>query len=84
MKTLRLVLFLAGVMVLSGCAQPYVMTLTNGLRITSASKPKLKGSYYVYTDAAGKEHTEPASRVREIAPASMAEDDRNRFKPQSK
>ena len=67
-----------------GCAHEYVIKLNNGLQVTSASKPKLKGGYYVYTDSAGRTGTVPAVRVLEIEPASMAKEEQNQFKPKSK
>lgn len=63
-----------------GCAHSYVMRMSNGMQITTPHKPKLKGSYYVYKDAAGRENLVPQSRVTEIAPASMAAEE-NKFTP---
>jgi hypothetical protein len=71
MKKLALPL-LIGALTLSGCASQYVMKLNNGTEITTASKPRLKGSFYTYKDAQGKEHRMSASRVQEIEPASFA------------
>jgi hypothetical protein len=64
---------LIGLIALTGCAQHYVMKLNNGMEITTASKPKLKEGVYQFKDAKGEEHFVPATRVREVAPASMAE-----------
>ena len=58
--------------VLTGCAHHYVLKLTNGAEITTASKPRLKEGSYYFKDAKGEEHFVPVARVREIAPASMA------------
>lgn len=67
---------------LTGCARQYVMKLSNGTRITTASKPKLKHGYYTYKDAAGNEARPiPQGRVLEIEPASMAAEEKNRFAP---
>ena len=57
---------------LSGCARHYVIRLNNGQQITTASKPKLKGSAYYFKDARGKEHVVPQGRVQAVEPASMA------------
>ena len=65
-------LFLIGLMVLTGCAHHYVMKLTNGGEITTASKPRLKEGAYYFKDAKGEEQIVPATSVRELAPASMA------------
>jgi hypothetical protein len=78
----RLVLILAaGTLCLCGCASQYVVTLNNGTRITTASKPKLKDGAYYFKDAAGRQAFVSAMRVREIAPASMAAQETQRFKP---
>jgi hypothetical protein len=64
----------------SGCARNYVMRLSNGMQITTASKPKLKGATYYFKDATGRVNTIPQGRVLEIMPASMA-NEKPRFKP---
>jgi hypothetical protein len=69
---LPLIIGLAVLTVLTGCAHTYVMRLTNGAEITTASKPRLKDGVYYFNDAKGQEHTVAAARVREVAPASMA------------
>jgi hypothetical protein len=66
---------------LTGCARQYVMKLSNGTRVTTASKPKLKDGYYTFKDAAGNQHRESQNRVLEIEPASMAEEEKTRFSP---
>ncbi len=62
-----------------GCSTHYVMTLNNGMRVTTATKPKLQGGVYVFKDANGQDAYVPAGRVREIAPASMVSEDKPRF-----
>jgi len=66
---------LVSLIALTGCAHHYVMRLTNSSEITTTSKPRLKDGSYYFKDAKGEEHFVPAARVREIAPASMAERD---------
>jgi hypothetical protein len=66
---------------LCGCAHQYVVTMTNGTRITTSSKPKLQKGSYVYKDARGQPVYIPAGRVRVIEPASMAKDEKDRFRP---
>ena len=73
-------LILASGMV-SGCTHTYVMKLQNGLQLTTASKPKLKNGVYVYKDALGRDQYVPAGNVREIEPASMAQEEQGKFKP---
>jgi hypothetical protein len=58
--------------VLCGCAHPYVLKLSNGMQVTSTSKPRLKGGYYYYKDAQGRQIPVPQGRVMQIEPASMA------------
>ena len=69
---------------LCGCARSYVVRLNNGLRITTASKPKLQHGYYVFKDAKGNVQQIPQGRVMEVAPASMAEDSDTQFKTPAK
>jgi hypothetical protein len=63
---------LIGLVALTGCAHHYVLRLTNGSEITTASKPRLKEGVYHFKDAKGEEHFVPQARVREVAPASTA------------
>ena len=83
MKVLRL-LFL-GLLVLTGCAHEYVMTMSNGVKLTTASKPVLKQGRYVYKDTQGRQQFVPEGRVRQIEPASMAHEEEKaiQFKPSS-
>lgn len=74
-------LLLVCVSVLTGCAHQYVIKMSNGTKLMTASKPKLKHGYYTFNDALGKENRVPQGRVVEIAPASMAAEDKNRFAP---
>ena len=64
---------LIGLIALTGCAHHYVLKLNNGTEITTATKPRLQEGVYHFKDAKGEEHFMPVTRVREIAPASMAE-----------
>ena len=64
-----------GLVVLTGCAHNYVVTLNSGIRVSTTSKPRLVQGRYYFKDAAGREVALPAARVREIAPASMARDE---------
>ncbi len=79
MKRLVLPLMLC-VLVLCGCAHHYVMKLSNGVQITTPTKPKLKGSNYHFKDANGRDTVIPQSRVMMIEPASMAREE-NKFEP---
>ncbi len=73
-------LVLTSLLVVSGCSHQYVMTLTNGTRMSAASKPRLQGGNYYYKDAAGRTASIPAGRVREISAASLAADENSKFK----
>jgi hypothetical protein len=79
MSKLSLILSL-GALLVCGCAHQYVMKLSNGMKVTTASKPDLKGSNYYFKDATGQMNVVPQSRVLEIEPASMSEED-NKFTP---
>lgn len=70
MKQLCLILLIAP-LVLVGCARHYVITLNNGNHITTRGKPRIQGGSYHYTDAQGNPASVGASRVADIAPASM-------------
>ena len=74
---------LAATLLFCGCSRKYVMKTTSGARITTASKPKLKNGYYTFKDAQGHPQQIGAGRVLEIAPESMATDDKSKFKPAS-
>jgi hypothetical protein len=71
MKRISLTLLLVPIL-LAGCARHYVLTLNNGLRVTSVGKPKLESGAYVFKDVHGQTTMIPAGRVREVAPASMS------------
>ncbi len=77
--TRRGLLLLASLM-LAGCAHPYVIKRQNGTRITTSNKPKLDHGYYVFKDAQGRVSRIPAGSVRQIEPASMAEEEKSQFK----
>lgn len=76
MKNLLLLLLAVS---LSGCAHQYTMKLTNGVSITSGSKPTLKGANYYYKGPRGEQQAIPQSRVLVIEPTSMAKEE-NKFK----
>jgi len=58
--------------VLTGCANHYVLKLTNGAEITTVNKPRFKDGGWYFKDAKGDEHFVPAARVNEVAPVSTA------------
>src|SRR5690349_18480523 len=76
---------LAALFVLSGCARTYIITLSNGERISTHGKPRLERGFYYYKDASGHDgEPVPSGRIREIAPASMASPNASSmFKPVS-
>ncbi len=76
-----MVLGLVTVMAFCGCTRHYVVTMTNGSKLTVCGKPKLQNGSYVVKDAAGKSYLVPSGRVREIAPASMEPESKGRFNP---
>lgn len=73
MKTNWLFLILLAGLV-AGCATRYNVTLTSGRTITAKGKPRFDKSRnsFVFKDATGQQVDIPAMRIREIAPASMS------------
>ena len=69
---------------LMGCARHYNLKLANGSVINTATKPRLENGSYHFKDGSGKDVYIPASRVREIAPASMSKESQTQFKPASR
>ncbi len=67
-----------------GCARHYLITLTNGGQITTNSKPRLKNVSYLFKDTKGKQQAVPAGRVTLIEPASMAKNEKDPFKPETR
>ena len=74
---------LAALLLLSGCARNYIITMSDGRRYMAYSKPKLdEKGFYHYKDASGKEGPPVfSSKVREIAPPNMVTDPNAGFKP---
>jgi hypothetical protein len=64
-----------------GCSHSYVIRMTNGRQIVTATKPKLKGNAYYWKDANGQVQSMSEGRVREILPASMAKEEKPLFNP---
>jgi hypothetical protein len=56
----------------SGCARNYVMTLNNGTQLGAKGKPRLENGSYYFTDARGEKTSISAGRVSQIEPASEA------------
>ena len=80
MNRSTLILFLS-LAVLTGCARQYVIKKSNGVKIVTASKPKLKNGFYTFKDAAGNQNRVSQNQVLLIEPASMAEEEKTRFTP---
>jgi len=73
------------VVLLSGCANHYVMKLNNGAEITTSTKPTLSNGAWHFKDSSGQEQYVPAGRVHEIAPSSMMDKPpKSRSKPEQK
>ena len=68
-KSIPLFLALA-VLLATGCARRYQITLSNGNTLTTKSKPKLnpETGAYLFKDAEGKPSSLPRFRVRQIEP----------------
>jgi hypothetical protein len=65
---------------LAGCAHYYVITLNNGVRLTTKGKPKLEQGRYYFKDLEGKPNVISAGRVREMGPASMMKQQNDGFR----
>jgi len=76
-------LALLGLILLSGCARHYNITLTNNHVITTYSKPKLNktGDAYVFKDRAGRQAWVPCGSIKQIEPVSHKPADEPVFKP---
>jgi len=70
MKKVSLVLAV-GVFALAGCARHYAVSMNNGVKVYTKSKPKLEHGYYVFKDGSGKKVAVAAGDVLQIQPASM-------------
>ncbi len=65
-------LLLLSLALLAGCANHYVITMSNGTQIGAQGKPELKGGSYYFKDASGKETSVSAGRVSQIETDSSA------------
>lgn len=63
----------------TGCATRYTITLDNGAQVAAKGKPKLKNGVYHYKDIQGRETTISMGRVSEIAPSSMVKQEKAPF-----
>ena len=72
---------LAGLLVLTGCAHGYVLTLNNGQHVAAKNKPRLDRGFYYFKTPSGQPMAVFAGRVREVAPANMVSDDQPKFVP---
>jgi hypothetical protein len=80
MKRILSVLLLVAA-VCAGCATRYSLVLNNGEVLTSHGKPTFDAQQgrYFYKDVSGKTASVPASKVREVAPASMVKKEGTQF-----
>jgi hypothetical protein len=62
------VAILLGALAVTGCRTNYQLTLNNGNRITTSTKPKLVQGYYVFKDSSGRTNHVSKTRVRAIEP----------------
>ena len=68
-----------GVLLSTGCARNYTITLTNGTQLGAKGKPKLKDGAYYFKDASGRDTSVSAGRVSQIGPASSTKDQKAGF-----
>ena len=62
-------------LVLTGCTHQYLLKLTNGDQLISYTRPKLEGTGYHFTDAAGAGYVIPKSRVVKIQSVRVVKDE---------
>jgi len=74
---------LVALLLFTGCARHYRITLTNNHVITTTSKPKLNkdGDAFVFKDRTGRLMALPAGSVKQIEPASHTPTEEPMFKP---
>jgi hypothetical protein len=70
-RTLPALLLL--LILLTGCARTYVITMSSGARITTHGKPKLRGSTYFFEDAKGQPGQVSAGVCGRLRPLRWAE-----------
>ena len=71
---------LAGLLLLAGCSQNYVIVKNSGEKISAHGRPKYVNGYYYYTDATGQKTRISGGNIREVAPANMVSDPTAGFK----
>ena len=69
---------LVSLAVLCGCAHQYLIKIDNGDQIISASKPRLQGTHYHFTDDTGMECVMPQSRVVKIKTLSAVKEEKEK------
>ena len=79
-----LLVLLLSMAALTGCARHYAITLHNGQRVYTSSKPKLVHGYYVFKDGRGKETEFSQGDVIQIEPASDVSGQKLEFLPSSR
>ncbi|MDB6122892.1 MAG: hypothetical protein JWQ71_1885 [Pedosphaera sp.] len=81
MKTNLLTLLLS-LLVVTGCASRYVMTLNNGSTYVTKGKPHLDKARnrYVFKDITGEQREVSPLQIRELAPESMQDTQSSNFK----
>jgi hypothetical protein len=80
MKKILPVLLLSAA-VCAGCVTRYSLVMNNGEVLTARGRPTYSAEQgrYFYKDANGKPASVPASKVREVAPASMVKKEGTQF-----
>jgi hypothetical protein len=66
---------------LCGCVHEYLMKLSDGDHIISLSKPKVQGTYYLFTDQKGTGYVIPRSRVVKIQAVSVVKKEEKPMAP---
>ena len=66
---------LAGLVGLCGCVHQYLMTMKDGDRVLSLTKPKLQGTNYYFTDFTGAPAVVSRSRVVKIRGVTLVKEE---------
>jgi hypothetical protein len=64
-----------GLLLFTGCARNYTITLTNGTQLGAQGRPRFKDGAYYFKDATGRDTSVAAGRVSQIGPASSEKKD---------
>jgi Bacterial protein of unknown function (DUF903) len=79
---INFLLLISSLLIATGCASRYVMTLNNGTTYVTKGKPHLDKARnrYVFKDISGEPHEVSPMQIRELGPESMQDNKGSNFK----